>query len=167
MPRWLVGALGLLIGISIGATVADGSDEDLERARAKLAEARQQIQWYEDRQQLGLADPPSTPGADTDGEARADSQLPADAARNAPLGQTIPGEGMFVVGRDIQAGRYRTQGSAFCYWERLRDRSGAYESIIDRELATRPVVVTIKKSDEVFHTTGCPGWQHTTAGSGR
>ncbi|MGH3326327.1 MAG: hypothetical protein ACRDPT_00735 [Streptomycetales bacterium] len=167
MPRWLVAVLGLLIGIGTGATLAGGSDEDLAGVRAKLAEARQRIQWYEDRQRLGLADPPSTPDTGGDARTRTGGRAPAEATADAPLGQTIPGEGMFVVGRDVQPGTYRTQGSAFCYWERLSDRSGAYESVIDRELATRPAVVTIKGTDEAFHTTGCPDWHRARAASGR
>lgn len=71
---------------------------------------------------------------------------------------TIPGDGTFLVGEDIQPGTYETEGSESCYWERLSGTSGTFDDIITNGLPTGPTTITISPSDEAFLTEGCSEW---------
>src|SRR6478609_2000522 len=85
------------------------------------------------------------------------AEPPAEAAAAPPPGGTIAGDGTFLVGDDIEPGTYKTAGPGrlgMCYWERAKDSSGDFESIITNETLTGQGVVTIKKTDKVFKTQG-------------
>lgn len=71
---------------------------------------------------------------------------------------TIPGDGTFIVGEDIQPGTYETEGSEYCYWERLSGTSGAMDDVIANGVPTGPAIITISPSDEAFLTEGCSEW---------
>lgn len=74
-------------------------------------------------------------------------------------GITIPGDGTFLVGDDIQPGTYRTAGGAGCYWARLKGTSGELGDIIANGNVTGPTTITIAPSDAAFQTSGCVEWQ--------
>lgn len=62
--------------------------------------------------------------------------------------------GMYLVGRDIQAGTYKGQaGDDFCYWERLSDVSGELDSIIDNDYVVGEFYVQVAGSDFALSTT--------------
>ena len=85
---------------------------------------------------------------------------PAKESAPAP-GDSFDGSGTYLVGDDIQPGTYKTAGPGslgLCYWERAKDSSGGFESIIANENLRGQGVVTIKSSDKVFKTTGCQAW---------
>jgi hypothetical protein len=72
---------------------------------------------------------------------------------------TITGDGTYVVGEDIEPGRYKASGSAQdsgapCYWARL---SGDGGDIIDNGLQDGPQTVTVK-AGELFETSRCGTW---------
>ncbi len=93
-------------------------------------------------------------------ESAAVTQAPATEPAAAP-GDTVPGSGTYLVGDDIQPGTYKTAGPGslgMCYWERAKDSSGGFESIIANDNLTGQGVVTIKSSDKVFKTDGCQAW---------
>jgi hypothetical protein len=74
------------------------------------------------------------------------AQLPASAYYTAPVA-AAPAEptyqaaevypltevtsGTYLVGSEITAGRYVTEGASYCYFARLRDLDGGLSSIID------------------------------------
>ena len=105
---------------------------------ANFAAAEQEVAQYE-------AEPSSAPGE------------PAPEPEESGAG-TIPGDGTFLVGEDIQPGTYRTDGEEGCYWARLSDASGELESIIANGNPQGPTTVTISTSDAAFETNGCSGW---------
>lgn len=75
------------------------------------------------------------------------------------------GDGVFVVGSDIAAGRYEsTGGTADCYWARLTSFGGSFDEIIENATEV-PTDVTILESDVGFVTTRCGTW--TLAGTPR
>lgn len=88
--------------------------------------------------------------------------LPAPVALPAPANlATTFGEGRFMVGTDIAPGTYQTTGPSAkldCYWERLKDTSGATDSIIANNLGGGPATVTIDRSDAAFQTRWCNTW---------
>ncbi|WP_438307014.1 hypothetical protein ACSHXN_46970 (plasmid) [Streptomyces sp. HUAS TT11] len=73
---------------------------------------------------------------------------------------TIAGDGEYLVGTDMQAGTYRTAGpdnSVLCYWERAKDSTGDFNSIIANNNLQGSGRATVRKG-EVFKTTGCQKW---------
>lgn len=68
-------------------------------------------------------------------------------------------DGTYVVGKDIQAGTYRTRRAASgCYYSRLNGFSGQLEDINSNELTNAASVVTIMESDKGFKSSGCGTW---------
>ena len=69
------------------------------------------------------------------------------------------GNGTWVVGKDIQAGTYRTRhNSSGCYFARLKGFSGTLDDIIANENTDAPAVVTILPSDKGFQSSRCDRW---------
>lgn len=67
-------------------------------------------------------------------------------------------DGTQVVGTDITAGTYRTDGGDSCYWERLSGFSGTFDDIIANDNPTGQAVVTISASDAAFSAARCGTW---------
>ena len=80
------------------------------------------------------------------------AQLPADS-NPAQIGP-----GTYLIGRDIQPGRYRGQaGTGFldsCYWARLGDVSGELNGLLANDNATGQYFVEVAGTDFAL-TTGC------------
>lgn len=72
---------------------------------------------------------------------------------------SFPGDGTFRVPQDVKPGSYRTPGGDVCYWARLRNLSGDFESILANGNPTGPTTVTIRSTDKGFETSGCGDWQ--------
>ncbi|GAA2454108.1 hypothetical protein [Streptomyces macrosporus] len=71
------------------------------------------------------------------------------------------GTGEYLVGEDIAPGTYKTEGPEDewgCYWERAKDSSGEFDSIITNNNLQGPGRVTVAKG-EVFKTNGCLEWK--------
>jgi hypothetical protein len=100
-------------------------------------------------------------GGETDGggdDAEGGNGQQAQDSSEGPDQGTIPGDGTFIVGEDIQPGTYETEGSESCYWERLSGTSGTMDDVITNGLPTGPTTITISPSDEAFLTEGCSEW---------
>jgi hypothetical protein len=67
------------------------------------------------------------------------------------------GSGDQIVNQDIKPGTYRSSGS-MCIWQRLKGFSGNLEDVIASEISQGSAVVTIKKSDKGFTSSGCATW---------
>lgn len=76
------------------------------------------------------------------------------------------GDGIHLVGSEVPAGIYRTDGGEGCYWARLSGFSGTTAEIIANDNATGPVVVEILSSDLGFQTERCGDWSALTATTG-
>ena len=79
----------------------------------------------------------------------------------APEAQTaMSGDGTYEVGVDVQPGTYVSAPTSGinCYWERSTG-SDDLGSIIDNDNTTGQAVVTIKKSDKFFTSSGCSDWK--------
>ena len=84
----------------------------------------------------------------------AEDEKAAEEAAN-----TIPGNGIYLVGTDIKPGQYRSTDNEFCYWARLSGTSGEFDEIIANANVTGTGVVTIKASDVAFETSSCSDWK--------
>lgn len=83
----------------------------------------------------------------------------APAAPAQPAGPlTQFGEGFYRVGTKIEPGVYETNGASHCYWERLKDSTGGFDSIITNGNEKGPGEVTIKGSDYGFKVSGDCTW---------
>jgi hypothetical protein len=67
-------------------------------------------------------------------------------------------DGIHQVGADIPPGTYRSEGVDGCYWARLAGFSGELDDIIANGNASDPIVVTIKRRDKGFESSGCGTW---------
>ncbi|MFC3492010.1 coiled-coil domain-containing protein [Glycomyces rhizosphaerae] len=70
---------------------------------------------------------------------------------------TIPGDGVWVVGEEVEPGTYKAQGTGSgCYWARL----GSLDTfdILDNHFGSANVSVEIKSDDFAFETSGCGDW---------
>lgn len=98
---------------------------------------------------------PATPTVVNAGPAASQAQ----AATPTGPASTIT-DGTYQVGVDMVAGRYKTnfQGSTgMCYWERSKDDSGQFTSIISNDNLQGPGSVTVKKG-EFFKVSGGCTW---------
>lgn len=107
-------------------------------------------------------------GTDTTGNDTV-SERPTPGKAEPEKKETTPTSfrsGKFLVGTDIKAGTYKTAGPAAggdqvgigCYWERTKDDSGEFDSIIANEIVDGPGRVTVN-AGEVFKTTGDCIWK--------
>lgn len=74
---------------------------------------------------------------------------------------SFDGDGEYLVGEDIAAGTYKTAGPADdfgCYWERDKDSSGEFSSIIANDNLNGSGRVTVRKG-EIFKTERCQTWK--------
>lgn len=91
----------------------------------------------------------------------APAPAPAPAAASGPSASFS--DGTYHVGVDIAPGRYKTAGPSAdaifkdCYWERTKDDSGEFGSIISNGNAQGPGYVTVKNG-EFFQTAGGCTW---------
>jgi hypothetical protein len=71
----------------------------------------------------------------------------------AKQANTIPGDGTYLVGADIQAGTYKSAGGELCYWA----RQGAGEKILANDIASNggQSVVTVRATDVSLRVSGC------------
>jgi len=107
------------------------------------------------------------PWAHSPAHARSTSALPQPNAP-APADPTsvdpaprpatwISKTGTYLVGTQLRAGRYTTDGGVSCYWARLRDVDGAQKIVAEGNGDGRTTVL-IRKADSAFRTSGCTVW---------
>lgn len=106
---------------------------------------------------------------DPDPQDDADSGFAAPAAvasSAAPSSDGSLGAGTYQVGRDIAAGTWETQAApdAYgCYWQRSKDATGGFESIIANGNIERGAhgIVQIAATDKFVTLSGSCRWRKT------
>jgi hypothetical protein len=86
---------------------------------------------------------------------------PVPAAVVEPTGPlTTFDAGVWEVGVDIAAGKYKTTGTDGygCYYARLEENDGSLGDILANGFVQGPATVTIKATDGYFETSGCEEW---------
>lgn len=82
------------------------------------------------------------------------------ASADASPASTIPGDGVYVVGVDVQPGTYVSSNSGYCSWYRLSGLSGDAQDIIASDnTSSGKMYATISPSDKAFKTYSCATWQ--------
>lgn len=72
--------------------------------------------------------------------------------------KTSFGDGMYIVGTDMQPGTYKSSGQSGCYYARLRGFGSTTDDIIANENTDSPAIVTIAATDKGFESTSCGTW---------
>lgn len=76
-----------------------------------------------------------------------------------PVPDTVTGDGMWIVGKQIKAGVYQSAAGVSCYWERLAGLSGTYEDLLDNGGYRKgQQLVEVLASDFAFTSQGCGQW---------
>jgi hypothetical protein len=83
-----------------------------------------------------------------------------------PTAQVTFGNGIKLVGSDIQPGTYYARSTESCYWERLSGLSGEFDDIIVNDITNGQLIVTIEPTDVAFDSsTRCGTWTLYPGGS--
>src|SRR5258707_130686 len=80
------------------------------------------------------------------------------APAGAQPGTTIPGDGTYLVGVDIQPGTYVSDSPGYCSWYRLSSLSGGSNIIDSDNTASGKEYVTIAPTDVAFKTLSSSAW---------
>jgi hypothetical protein len=72
--------------------------------------------------------------------------------------RTAFGDGTFLLGEDVAAGRYASSGTGTCSWARLSGFGGTPVEVVQSGVATGPQEVVLRSSDAGFASSGCGGW---------
>jgi TolA-binding protein len=132
---------------------------DLESAVAVLDDRETELDDREadlDEREQGLDD--RAADLDERGQGLDDREAAITDAENEIEENTIPGDGIWLVGDDISPGVYQAQGSgSACYWARLNSSDGF--DINDNHFGSASVSVEIRSSDWAFETSGCGSWK--------
>lgn len=87
--------------------------------------------------------------------------VPASSTPAAPEGIS---DGTHEVGTDIAPGKYKTTGPdpssiiPSCYWARLKNTDGSFDSIITNGNTRGPATLTVKATDAAVELTGGCVW---------
>lgn len=88
---------------------------------------------------------------------------PSLPARSRPVeyaprvGEVVPGDGTWLIGRQIKRGTYRSAGSGVCLWQRLVGGAVGWV-VVDGAFGPGPQVVVLGKGDVAFASQGCGPW---------
>lgn len=167
---WIAGiVVALLVGVAIGAGGPE-SDEDTDELATTQADldqaedARDEAYDLRDEAQVErdeALDRVAELEAELEAVAEATTTTTEAPTTTAPPTTAAPagfGDGTYVVGEDIEPGRYSAPGGELCYWERLSGFGGTFDEIIANNISEGPATVEIAASDAGFTTNGCGTW---------
>lgn len=148
-PKWLIpSVIALVVGIgAIAGYAANDKSAQLSQQATTIRSLEAKVSGYQKQ-------------SDDIAAQQVDLQKKLDQVSATLLkiqAGTIPGDGTFRVGPDVQPGTYTSQGNATgCYWARLG--SANTSDIIDNNNVVGQGLVTILLGDAVFETHGCADW---------
>lgn len=82
---------------------------------------------------------------------------PKPVEKSPPVDEVVPGDGTWVIGKEIKRGTYRTEGGSSCYWARSI-RSAGHWVVIDSAFGPGVQEVVLGKDDVAFDSQGCDKW---------
>lgn len=156
-PSWIapvgVGIVAFIIGTGVGATgssMEEEAPEDTVKSSAGLtaSDLDERAEQLDERE--GDLESKS---AELD-----DREAAVTETETAIEANTIRGDGTYIVGDDIKPGTYRSVDNDGCYWERMKDLEGGFDSIIANDNVDGQGVVTIAPSDAGFASSDCNDW---------
>ncbi|MDS1271589.1 hypothetical protein RIF23_14940 [Lipingzhangella sp. LS1_29] len=136
----MLGGLGMAGCMAVVATTADDALDDAEEAIDEAAGGN---------------------GSDNGGDGDDNGEDNGDEEDDG----TIVGNGTHLIGDDIPAGTYHTDGPdedsvmPHCYWARLSGTSGELDDIIANDNLEGSGVVTVEESDVALELSGGCDWE--------
>ncbi len=165
-----VGLVGLGIGGASGSGSASDADARATAAQSQVASAQDEAQAANARAQAAEVQASVAGGKAADAKAAAEAKLKAQQVvldqRSAALddrekkisgaevtakANTFAGDGVYIVGQDIQPGTYKSSGGELCYWARHNKAN----EILDNHAAASATVVVVLPSDFSLEVKGC------------
>ncbi|GAA2423325.1 hypothetical protein [Streptomyces glaucus] len=154
--RWLkygvVALVSLFVGVGIGSS---SGSADTGKETTGIKTAPRPTVTVTEKAETAAPEP-----APTVTETETVTAKPKKTDKPGPA-TSFSGEGEYLVGEDIEAGTYKTAGPEDewgCYWERAKDASGEFGSIIANNNLDGPGRVTLN-SGEYFKTNRCQEWK--------
>lgn len=136
---------------------ADDRDGEMDARETELEEWAEELE----SQESDLVTREEEFAADQEAEESEEETVSEEEAseEQAP-GSTIPGDGVFLVGDDVQPGTYRSEPGVWgCYWARLSGTSGEFHDIITNGFVDDgQALITVSETDVAFETSGCGEW---------
>ena len=83
--------------------------------------------------------------------------VPRQVEKAPPVDEVVPGDGTWIVGKEIKRGTYATQGGSSCYWARLVPAVRGWSTVASAYV-TGPQKVALGKDDIAFASQGCDKW---------
>jgi hypothetical protein len=149
---WVVGVIAALVGIGIGAASASGSSKKAAAKPGPTVTA------------TVVSTAPAPPAAT---KTLRPTIIKTIATRTRVRTETFTpppkpafSDGTYKVGRDINAGEYRSAGGADCYYQRMNDLSGSLDSIIVNDNFSGSSLVHVNNG-EYFEVAGGCDWRRT------
>lgn len=74
------------------------------------------------------------------------------------ISEVVPGDGTWLVGREVKRATYRSAGGEWCFWERLSNLSGEDSGVMSHGFVKGPQIVAMGPDDVAFSSQGCGQW---------
>lgn len=151
-PMWLavtVAASSLVMGFLVGSVNGSSAGAKIASLEEQVDSLQREVRTWESRDDSlsnwadELDDREASVAAREDAVTTVEEQIAAN---------TFKGDGVYVVGVDIEPGRYRSDGGSSCYWARL---TADGTDIIDNYLGDGQAVVTVQATDGLLEVSGC------------
>jgi hypothetical protein len=71
------------------------------------------------------------------------------------------GDGTYIVGIDVQPGKYTSPGGENCYWARVSGFGGTGDELLENRYGDSPAIVTIAATDKGVRSANCDKWTRT------
>ncbi len=172
LPGWARGSLIAFLGFFLGFAAAAPNQEEVDKAKSITAKEQSiYAAAYVKRDAAAAEQKELLDGMSELEETADEKQAEAKArelkarrtlaklrreirgARTTISKSTFEGEGMYLVGDDIEPGTYKAESSSGCYWARLA--SGDTSDIVDNDNVDGPAVITVAAGDYAVQVSGC------------
>jgi hypothetical protein len=101
---------------------------------------------------------PSYSAPSSSGSSSGSYSSSSGSAAAQPVDPNTFSAGTYEVGTDIQPGTYKTTGSSYCYYARLKADDGELDSIISNDIVQGQGSVSVKSSDKYIEFSGTCTW---------
>lgn len=172
--KWVIGVAAGIVGVGIGGASSSADPKtspEYKTLSTKLADTKVDLSQAQtqaakvdevDARQKKLDDREKELNTQAEGFASQKKDL---AKREKAVGirakeisdNTIDGDGMYEVGKDIKAGTYKTKGGADCYYAVLKDAKGGLDAIIQNNNISGSGVVSVSKG-QYLQLSRCSEW---------
>lgn len=172
--KWVIGVAAGIVGIGIGGASSSADPKTSSEYKAlstKLADTKVDLSQAQtqaakvdevDARQKTLDDREKELNTQADGIASQKKDLKkretAVGIRTEEISSnTIDGDGMYEVGKDIKTGTYKTKGGSDCYYAVLKNAKGGLDAIIQNNNISGSGVVSVSNG-QFLQLAGCSEW---------